>query len=267
METKHPRDGGDDKLSKTYKEKLMKSDVEKRINAEVNKLVTKHGQYIVEILEKEYKDLDKNYTWSIPDIDDKKLFSDIDKDQIISKKNDFEKNVLLKDILSKKIGKAYDKQKLKHYEWIIQKWGRIGSKKNLDDFESFIKNLKANKISTKTISSYSKIVSFMEPDKYFILDSRVTYSLNWILFKIREENQLYFPVLQGRNSEIGKYDMNTILSLFYKKRKNKEIYYKTKDAYIIYCEFIKEVSKKCNLEIQKKPYYMEMILFSMLKRQ
>ncbi|MGP9668408.1 hypothetical protein ACT3TV_09865, partial [Psychrobacter sp. AOP31-A1-22] len=56
---------------------------------------------------------------------------------------------------------------------------------------SFKQELKLKKLSKKnfeTISSLSKVASFLDPEKYFIYDARVAYSLNWLILKYENKN-------------------------------------------------------------------------------
>ncbi len=151
---------------------------------------------------------------------------------------------------------------LKSHYWIIQKWGGISSfKKNENNdkrIRKFIDELndgELTKDSFSVISSFSKIASFLEHKNYVIYDSRVIYALNWLLIKYTNEEKL-FPQPSGRNKELVKYDMQTILNL-----SNKNYTYKThQSAYFEYCKFIRELSSKIYEE--DKPYKLEMLLFT-----
>jgi len=106
-----------------------------------------------------------------------------------------------------------------------------------------------------TISSLSKISSFLDCENYFIYDSRVIYALNWLL--IKHTNKYLFPQPAGRNREILKYDIFTIYRLL-NKNEVRQINYG--DAYANYCELIKNLS----LEVygkKYKAYRLEMLLF------
>jgi hypothetical protein len=231
------------------------------INSEVENLNKNCGQYIIDIFNN--YDIKEKYMFEF-NINGSNLFNSKEKEEINNEKNIFGKNVLLKNILHKKLKTKDATLILKYYNWIVKDWGGIRNGKiNIIDINSFIDNIDKDKISAKqfdTISTYSKIVSFKEFSKYFILDSRVAYTLNWILFKNHNPNQCFFPILQGRNSNLVKYNMGTILSLYYKEER--EIYYNKSIAYILYCKLINKIFEKCNHTIIKEPYYIEMLLFS-----
>ena len=165
-----------------------------------------------------------------------------------------------------------------YYIWIVKDFGGIKAfKRGMDDKKEEIKNDIDNFINClqtfeldrpqfNTISSYSKIVSFLDPQKYFIYDSRVAFVLNWILLKNYRQENRYFHVPHGRNQDLTKYNIDTIINL-YNKNDHKE-YYNKKDVYFIYCEFINMLfeeikNEKINEKISE-PYYIEMIVLPTL---
>jgi hypothetical protein len=196
---------------------------------------------------------------------DSSPFNDEDLQKISKAKTSFEKNILLKEILDKKLKNANDDDKKQIFNWFVSEWGGIRNVDlNIAEINTSLNDLKNGKMSAKqfdTISSFSKIASLYDNEKYFILDSRVTFSLNWILLK--NKSRFYFPILPGRNSRLVKYNMSGVLSLYFK---NEDIYYDKQFAYFIYCKLIENIFKKCNKEKIKKPYYIEMMLFSMLDK-
>jgi hypothetical protein len=188
---------------------------------------------------------------------------------IQEKRNIFEKNVALKETVSEKLKTADDK--FQYYEWIVKDWGNIHPfKKTLSDVNDFICSVKKGLLLGKqfdTISSYSKIVSFLEPDKYFIYDSRVAYVLDWLLLKNNTPETLYFPVPNGRNSNLKKYDIETIINLYcgnVRKDKNGKLYYDKQEAYFIYNSFVRRLYEKTN-GAKMRPYYIEMMLFALFE--
>jgi len=150
---------------------------------------------------------------------------------------------------------------LKNHYWIIQKWGGITSLKQNDRNDMKIKKFKEElnkdkltKDSFNTISSFSKIASFMDSEKYVIYDSRVIYSLNWLLFNYTNIKELY-PQPSGRNPKTSLYDMATIIRL----ANQNHIYKSHKIAYHDYCKLLTKLSKEVYGEA--KPYKLEMLLF------
>ena len=205
----------------------------------------------LEALKKE-TDLKKEYKWKQPLPDDfpKNLRKEFEKQTTL-----YEKNIFLKENLSNLLEKDTD---LELHYWIVRKWGGIirfqQNEKNNKKIITFKKELLENKLSRNsfsTISSLSKIASFLNPKKYVIYDSRVTYSLNYLLL-ISGENK-FFPFVKGRNSTLNEYEYS-------KKLKNNKSYtfYKRESAYHIYCNLILELSKIFN----DKPYNLEMLLFT-----
>ena len=169
------------------------------------------------------------------------------------------KNVHLKDNFHRIIGKD---QTLKSHYWAIQEWGGIGSfkknEKNDDRIRGFVGELEKGKLSRRSfecISSLSKVASFIAPDKYFIYDSRVIYSINWLLFNYAS-GQALFPQPVGRSSDLAKYDMQTIFRLtkrHYQFRSHKAAFHE-------YCTLIKDLALKI-FGADSKPYKLEMLLF------
>ena len=211
--------------------------------------------------------LNKIYTYKFLIKDKyKKLFESDEIKRMDNSVNGFEKNILLKNILSEKINKAEDK--LQYYNWIVKEWGGIKNfRKKVNEIDSFVKDIKEGKLNSKnflTISSYSKIISFINPKEYFIFDSRVAYVLNWLLLKNYFRENSYFIVPPGRNSDLIKFNIDTIINLYDKT--NPKNYYEKTDVYFIYCEFIKKMYEKIKCNIITEPYYIEMMLFGLFDK-
>ena len=194
----------------------------------------------------------KNYNWDIPQNCPIQI-----PDHLAS---NFDRNIYLKEHLNEALNKD---DCLPAYYWMIQEWGGISSfKRNeLNDAKilKFLKELEKKsltKVSFDRISSFSKVASFIQPGEYVIYDSRVIYSLNWLLFNYASEWEL-FSQPQSRNSELMKYDMQTIFRLTGKN----PTYRSHKNAFNEYCDLIKMLS----IEIygqSSKPYLLEMLLFT-----
>lgn len=165
--------------------------------------------------------------------------------------------------------------------WIIKEWGGINLNKEkvmqlVDQF------LTRKELGFDKIASISKVASFMFPEEFIIYDSRVAYSLNWIILKTDAGNN-YFPVPEGRNSKMTSFDMNTLIHIkhanyfftndqnellgknkFISKR-DQIIYFDKEDAYMHLNILIKEINKKLwneDNEKSQKLFYTEMLLFS-----
>lgn len=194
----------------------------------------------------------KNYYWEMPTSCPLTIPNDI----VIN----FECNFFLKENLYTVLNQD---NALSIYYWVIQEWGGIKSfkrhEKNDAKILKFLNELDNNsltKISFERISSFSKVASFIKPKDYVIYDSRVIYALNWLLFNYAP-NEMLFIQPEGRNSELAKYDMQTIFRLSGQKYK----YRGHKKAYQEYCELIKALS----IVVYGKgsqPYLLEMLLFT-----
>ena len=181
-------------------------------------------------------------------------------EQIILNKsnNQFEENVLLKEIISKKL--VTEKDPMKYYKWIVKNWGGITIfNKNIETIDNFFDQLNGRRIISKyyyTISSLSKIAAFKYPQKYFIYDSRVAYSLDWLLIKSKMETK-YFYIPNGRNTFLEKYNMkDMVISL-------KGNFYKKRFTYLLYNKLIEEIFNK--IKIFDKPYNVEMFLWGLFE--
>lgn len=221
-------------------------------------------------------------------------FNSFEKNTLNLMQTNFDKNVLLKLILNKLLkDKGLD---IVLVSWIINQWGGINSfqlqsspdskvsglGKNSLKIQSFIKNLEeSNKVATldfNTIASLSKVASFKNINEYVIYDSRVIYSLNWLLLKYAFGEHKFFPMPPSRNSTLNKFDLNTIIKLYLKSRvddsDNLSKYYIEKAiAYQHLCVLVKQINsiiwqdKKwiCGSQTllwRDYPFFLEMFLFS-----
>lgn len=94
----------------------------------------------------------------------------------------------------------------------------------------------------------------MDHQAYAVYDSRVIYSLNWLLFKYSTLKEFY-PQPIGRNADITQYELNTIFNLF-----DGPVNYKNhRIAYHDYCQLMKKLSME--VYAKSEPYWAEMLLF------
>lgn len=181
----------------------------------------------------------------------------------------FEQNKLAKLFACKEYNKNIS---LSEAYWIINDWGGIGSfkqnERNSNKILQFLNKIKnGNTYLTRqefsTISSLSKLSFFYDADKYCIYDSRVIYSLNWIIYKTEEKGMKFFPMPNGRNNIIANYPMEAIIKfslLEQNERDFSKFYYSHKDAYIKYNGLMIDLSRKLFGE-NAKPFFAEMLLF------
>ena len=177
--------------------------------------------------------------------------------QLPSEMSAYEKNIYLKENLYKEM----DNNKFLEISfWIINSWGGIQLKNNelnnkrIQNFKIKLDNKNENltKDEFSIISSLSKVASFYKPEDYVIYDSRVIYSLNWIIFKNSLDSD-FFPQPTGRNTSMMEYDQRTIFNLSEKNVK----YYSENVAYAEYCKLLRRIALKNNVKI----YELEMFLF------
>ena len=181
----------------------------------------------------------------------------------------YEKNLQLKEILQKYFSAENggdNEQNQKLADWIVKDWGGIYSVKDFDKINNDIKNFYdknqsgKNKIDdiklSDSISSRSKVLSFLSPDEYVICDSRNIFALNWVLFfaQLDYDKIHLFKPLSGRNQIMPKYNLETLANLVFEK----EIEY-TFTTYSDFCWLIKDLTKKLGFE---KIYETEMLLSS-----
>ena len=173
--------------------------------------------------------------------------------------SNFKKNIFFFVFLCKEFNES---NFIKLSYWIVNEWGGIPLKetdnntKKIENFKKKLDNKESRlfKYEFGTISSLSKIASFYKPKEFVIYDSRVIYSLNWLIFKNNLDTKL-FPQPSGRNSAIAEYDQKTIFNL-----SNRSInYWNEEEAYFEYCKLLNEVAAKFK---RIKNYELEMFLFS-----
>lgn len=225
------------------------------------------------IFQREIK-LDERFDFNFNTSDS--IFSSIETKELSVFDNPYEQNVKLKWILCEKYKKSIDQNSLDF--WIINDWGGIrGFKPNLRNIEkiqTFKKQLLKSKLSLdcfSTISSLSKIASFIDPDNFVIYDSRVIYTLNWLILTCENQNgykKKYFPMPSGRNKIISDFDMNTIVNISHisEYTNGTNIYFTQQNAYFEFCDFIKKNTKLIFGE-NSKPYELEMLLFTIADKE
>ena len=126
----------------------------------------------------------------------------------------------------------------------------------------------------------------MFPEECIIYDSRVAYSLNWILLS-QNAGHKFFPIPDGRNSKISAFNMDTLIRLKYvhkyvapdkislsnKKYISKidgELYISKERAYQTLNFLIKEIAKRLWVGQKEKCdqlFFTEMLLFSIADRE
>lgn len=205
------------------------------------------------------------------DVDDQ-FFTSSEVNQLKPIQNGFDLNIKLKQVLCEKYKVNVD-QNLIDY-WIINVWGGIrgfkSNERNIEKIIKFKKEIRKGKLSLEsfgTISSLSKIASFLEPDNYVIYDSRVIYTLNWLILTCENQNgfrQKYFPIPNGRNKKMNDFDLKTILNLTHLSEYSNQVdlFNTPQTAYFEFCDFVKIAGKEI-FGPNSKPFELEMLLFTL----
>lgn len=245
---------------------------------------------IVNFLEKYKNDLPKLYNWNarIEKLLELETLSEIQIAEINSLPA-YQKELQLKKIVGQKLNESlelnselFDKLCL----WIIKDWGGITTAKDIDTIILIKDFLIKEKPHFKRIASSSKVGAYLYPNKNVIYDSRVAYSLNWIILS-ENAGEKYFPIPEGRNSKMSAFDLNVLIRLknishyqikdikhldqrLFIKKADDKIYIDKKDAYFQLNNLIKQVNQKLwkgDKEKQENLYFTEMLLFSIADRE
>jgi len=250
---------------------------------------------IVKYLAKYKDDIHNLYTWSAKTekLIDFGILTDVEHYELNNVEpyisRPYEREIILKKKVNKTLLDAFKNDKETFFKlclWIIKDWGGIKSAQD-EQTKILIENfLEEEEPSFKRIASSSKVGSYMYPEKNIIYDSRVAYSLNWIILSQNAGN-IFFPIPEGRNSRMTAFDMNVLLRLnnieSYKienlkklSKKNfisttdKKIYIPKNKAYSELNKLIKKISFKLwenDIEKQKNLFYTEMLLFSIADKE
>lgn len=246
---------------------------------------------IVAYLEKYKLNLPNLYKWNpkIERLVELETLTDKDVIEINGLATNYEKELRLKKIVGKKLNETL-KLKSDLFNqlclWVIKDWGGILTA-NDDDTLNLIKDfLTQEKPDFNRIASLSKVGAYLFPEKYIIYDSRVAYSLNWIILS-ENAGQYFFPIPEGRNSKMSAFDLNVLIRLknmsnykpeniedldykLYVSKADKNIFIDKKDAYFELNNLIEIVNKKLwkgDYEKEQNLYYTEMLLFSIADRE
>ncbi len=170
--------------------------------------------------------------------------------------------------------------------WIIKDWGGIFTANDNDTIKLIEEFLKQDKPDFNRIASSSKVGAYLFPDRNIIYDSRVAYSINWIILSENAGGQ-YFPIPEGRNSKMSAFDLNVLIRLknisVYKasdikelenrlfiKNSDEKLFINKKQAYFELNNLVKQVNQKLwkgDREKEQNLYFTEMLLFSIADRE
>ena len=182
----------------------------------------------------------------------------------ISEVSNVDKNLVIRDFISKNWPTDLRIQR-ELSKWIIHDWGGIRAFKNFEHAAYFLNNPKSILSSPKfhnRVSSLSKIVAFRWPEKYAILDAKVSIILNWVLYLKADYRG---PFLIDMHTKTRSKAMKNIpFSDSYKKiNVSGPVFLKPTNNYTGYCERLRDLSIKLfpddNYGLQKT----EMLLFTL----
>lgn len=245
---------------------------------------------IVKHLDRYKSDLPKLYKWKVKIDKLVELKTLTDKQVIeINALTPYHKELSLKRIVGQKLKDSLESNEELFFKlclWIIKDWGGIKAANDRDTENLIIDFLSQDKPDFNRISSASKVGAFLFPEENVIYDSRVAYSLNWIILS-ENAGQQYFPIPQGRNSKMSAFDLNVLIRLknisnyhttdiklldhrLFIVNSDKKIFINKKDAYTELKNLVKLISKnlwKGDTEKEQNLYFTEMLLFSIADRE
>lgn len=180
---------------------------------------------------------------------------------------DEKKTLELRRVVHSSWNEISEDQKLVLLGWLIRDWGGI---QNIHD-ETLITCIKhesclgsespesesAKKYffgNFKNISSKSKCLAFMYPNKYFIYDSRVAIALIKILSKYHPKSSWTFHLPRDRGGDYDNFKKDPELK--------STIECRTKVTYLQYCELVKMISEFLG---EEESQLIEMKLFMLGK--
>jgi len=245
---------------------------------------------ITKYLDRYKDDLPTLYNWNVK-IDRLVELDTLTENQVkeINALTHYEKELQLKKIVGKRLNDTlksnadlFDKLCL----WVIKDWGGITTASDhgtLGLIKDFLNQVKP---SFNRIASSSKVGSYMFPDRNVIYDSRVAYSLNWIILS-ENAGQQYFPIPEGRNSKMAAFDLNVLIRLknistyhttdikhldhkFFINNSDKKIFINKKDAYSELNNLVKQINKNLwngDKDKEQNLSFTEMLLFSIADRE
>lgn len=245
---------------------------------------------IVNYLQKHKSNLSTLYKWEVKTKIISKLKELIVEElEIANSLNRYEKELKLKKIVGKKLNEALESKSELFDQlclWIIKDWGGITSTNDKETMKLVNNFLSHENPSFDRIASTSKVGSFLYPNRNIIYDSRVAYSLNWIILS-ENAGQYFFPIPEGRNSKMSAFDLNVLIRLknisnyhtqnieyldhkLYINNADKKIFINKKQAYWELNKLIKIINEKLwkgDDEKVENLYYTEMLLFSIADRE
>lgn len=169
--------------------------------------------------------------------------------------NQYLKNIYLKKALHEKwINEPDLNKKGEFIEYYIKDWGGIkGNKKYSMGRYRTLPAKELISIGIKGVASWSKALVVHDPNKYAILDARVSCALNCIQLIFNIDDKVLFPILPSRNEKIK--EANKLIKQISKQAKWK--HQPNNTFYANYLSILYEVAIRSNSDIST----IEMFLF------
>lgn len=182
----------------------------------------------------------------------------------ISEASNVEKNLVLRDYISKNWPSGHESQK-NLSQWIIHEWGGIRAFRGFDravDFLNNPENILSSREFHNRVSSLSKVVAFRWPEKYAILDAKVSIMLNWVLYLKADYRG---PFLIDMNQKTRSKAMKNIpfSDSYIKIHGYRPEFLKPNNNFAVYCERLKDLSIKLFPDDKYGLQKTEMLLFTL----
>ncbi len=195
------------------------------------------------------ENLHNNYQWPFPDWPEFFTMQPPDVDI-------FAKNIWLKEN-SAKLWQASDKYQCA--KWIVEAWGGVRSNKP-GKIEYYVDTFQSGKTITykEGVASYSKILAFMQPTEFAILDARVSAALNCIQLLDATKEPIFFLHLRGRNKDVVSFREDPK----FKERALPQQGWQSTGPTTIYREYNDLLTAVCRQHKNIPRYKIEMALFA-----
>ena len=195
------------------------------------------------------ENLHNNYQWAFPDWPEFFALQPPNAD-------DFAKNIWLKEN-SAKLWQMSDKYQCA--KWIVEAWGGVRSNKP-EKIEYYVDTFQSGEAIThqEGVASYSKILAFMQPTEFAILDARVSAALNCIQLLDATKEPIFFLHLPTKSTKVGpfqkklEFEEQTLLQQGWQSTSPASIYREYNDMLTAVCRQHKDMPR----------YKIEMALFA-----
>lgn len=158
-------------------------------------ILKKSISVLCQFFDREIPRLSSTYNWKIPNINGFTYAGE----------RGYLQNIVLKAYLKTLWDNATtEEEKFQIAKTIVSDWGRVRTNKN-DTLIKYVNSVSRNNTPTplRGVSSYSKILSIIHPNRFAIYDARVAACLNAIQINANLTQGLAFNYVPGRNNVTG----------------------------------------------------------------